>query len=122
MNLPGILSRSVRNCAMMTIAWASCQYLPTAAYAESPASQIEEVMNGSDYKHAQWGVLAVDMETGAPVYEHDPDKLFAPASTTKLYSVAAALDGLGADHQFKTRVIRRGNIDDDGGLNGDLIL
>ena len=52
----------------------------------------------------------------------DADKLFAPASTTKLYSVATALDALGADYRFETPVYRRGTVKAEGVLEGDLIL
>src|SRR5207237_2286960 len=42
------------------------------------------------------------------IYERNPDQLFVPASTTKLYSCAAALGELGPDHRFKTRVVTDG--------------
>ncbi len=41
---------------------------------------------------------------------------------TKLFSVAAAMIELGADHRFQTPVVRRGEIDASGTLKGDLIL
>ena len=41
-----------------------------------------------------------------------------PASTTKLYSVAAALDALGKDYCFETPVYRRGTVDAEGSLGG----
>jgi D-alanyl-D-alanine carboxypeptidase/D-alanyl-D-alanine-endopeptidase (penicillin-binding protein 4) len=85
-------------------------------------TELEAVMNGPDYKHAHWGVLVADLESGRTLYEHNADKLFTPASTTKLYSVASALDALGAEHRFETPVVRKGEIDKEGQLRGDLIL
>ncbi len=85
------------------------------------AARIDAVINGPDYKEAHWGILVVDAETGKAVYGHNADKLFKPASTTKLFSTAAALAALGADHRFRTPVYRRGEVRD-GTLHGDLIL
>lgn len=85
------------------------------------AAKIEEVIHGPAYRQASWGILVVDAETGKPVYEHNADRLFAPASTTKVYSCAAALAVFGPDYQFETPVYRRGKVED-GRLQGDLIL
>src|SRR5579883_2206323 len=85
------------------------------------AAKIEEVIHGPAYRQASWGLLVVDAETGKPVYEHNADRLFAPASTTKLYSCAAALAVLGPDYRFETPVYQRGKVED-GRLQGDLIL
>ncbi len=85
------------------------------------AAKIEEVIHGPAYRQASWGLLVVDAETGKPVYEHNADRLFAPASTTKIYSCAAALAVLGPDYRFETPVYQRGKVED-GRLQGDLIL
>jgi serine-type D-Ala-D-Ala carboxypeptidase/endopeptidase (penicillin-binding protein 4) len=85
------------------------------------AAKIDAVLNGPHYKHSRWGVLVVDNENGRTIYEHNPDQLFAPASVAKLYSCAAALCVLGADHRFETPVYCRGEVAD-GRLHGDLIL
>ena len=42
--------------------------------------------------------------------------MFCPASVTKLYSTAAAMTDLGADHRFQTPVVRRGEVDAEGTL------
>jgi D-alanyl-D-alanine carboxypeptidase/D-alanyl-D-alanine-endopeptidase (penicillin-binding protein 4) len=89
--------------------------------ADDLAAKIEAVTNGPDYKQARWGLLVVDAETGQALYERDADRLFTPASVTKLYSCAAALAAFGADHRFETPVYRRGEVKD-GRLDGDLIL
>src|SRR5262245_14123912 len=77
---------------------------------ENLAQRIESVINGPDYKQARWGILIVDARTGKSLYEHNADRLFLPASTTKLYSCAAALDALGPEHRFETPVYRRGDV------------
>src|SRR5580658_7695862 len=93
-----------------------------AAAAEKLSPEIQKVIDDPQFQHAHWGILVADRSTGAVLYEHEADKLFAPASTTKLYSVAAALDALGADYRFETPVYRRGTLKSDGVLDGDVIL
>src|SRR5262249_25843032 len=83
--------------------------------------QIEAVTGAPEYRCARWGLLVVGLKTGAPIYERDSEHLFAPASVTKLYSCAAALAVLGAEHRFETPVYRRGNVVE-GRLAGDLVL
>ena len=92
-----------------------------ARAADSLAARIEAVIDGPDYKQAHWGILVVDAQTGKTVYAHNPDRLVTPASTTKLFSCAAALATFGADHRFETPVYQRGEVKD-GVLMGDLIL
>lgn len=96
--------------------------LPARAADEPLAKKIEAVIDGPDYKHARWGVLVVDAKTGDVVYARDADKLFTPASVTKLFSCAAALVAYGPDFRFETPVHRRGELTKDGTLKGDLIL
>src|SRR5262245_40052004 len=85
------------------------------------ASRIEDLITGPRYASSRWGVLAVEADTGKIVYTHNAEQLFAPASVTKLYSCAAALVVLGADHRFETPVYQRGTLTK-GRLQGDLIL
>lgn len=83
---------------------------------------LEAIMGREEFRASHWGVLVCDLESGDILYEHQADKLFAPASTTKLFSCAAALEGLGADYRFATPVLARGELTDAGELRGDLIL
>lgn len=65
----------------------------------------------------------VDAQTGEVILDHQSSKLFAPASCTKLFSVAAAFETLGADHRFHTKLLHTGKLDEaDKTLHGDLIL
>ena len=86
------------------------------------AAALKPVFDAPEFKHSHWGLLVVDPETCRTLYDHNGDKLFAPASVTKLFSVAAALDELGGDYRFETPVYRRGDVDQDGVLDGDLVL
>ncbi|MFO0879423.1 MAG: D-alanyl-D-alanine carboxypeptidase/D-alanyl-D-alanine-endopeptidase [Gemmataceae bacterium] len=77
---------------------------------ETPlAREVDQLLKRPEYRHARWGVLVVDSATGKPLVEHNADQLFAPASVTKLYSCAAALVALGAEHRFETPVYQRGD-------------
>jgi D-alanyl-D-alanine carboxypeptidase/D-alanyl-D-alanine-endopeptidase (penicillin-binding protein 4) len=96
-------------------------FVPVARGAGDLAAKVEAVTNGPDYKQARWGLLVVDAKTGKTVYERDADRLFMPASVTKLYSCAAALAAFGPDHKFETPVYRRGAVNE-GRMRGDLIL
>lgn len=89
--------------------------------ADGMSAGIAAVVAEPQFVHAHWGILVADLKDGTVLYELNADKLFAPASVTKLYSVAAALDALGADFRFETVVLRRGQLKE-GTLQGDLIL
>ncbi len=88
---------------------------------ENLGARITQIIEAEQFKHAQWGILIVDLKSGDLIYELNADKLFAPASTTKLFSVASALDHLGAEFRFRTPIYRRGEITN-AVLHGDLIL
>lgn len=89
--------------------------------ASSLASKLAAAIEEPPYRNAHWGILIVDRTSGEVLFEHQADKLFAPASTTKLFSTAAALDVLGPDYRFETPIYALGKIDD-GRLLGDLVL
>lgn len=86
------------------------------------AEKLAEVTAAPQFKQAQWGILVVDLKSGETLVEQNADRLFVPASVTKLFSVAAALDALGAEHRFKTPILARGDVSAEGELAGDLIL
>ena len=86
------------------------------------AGRLDAVLDGPAYAAGRWGVLVADAATGGVVFARNPDHLFTPASTTKLYTCAAALVALGADHRFTTTVVRRGEVGAAGTLTGDLVL
>ncbi len=83
---------------------------------------ISKIITDPLYKNSYWGILVKDLESGEIVYQLNMDKLFVPASTTKLFTLSAGLDTFGPDYRFQTPIYRRGKLDSEGTLNGDLIL
>lgn len=84
---------------------------------------VKEVLDLPRYKTAHWGLYVVDAKTGEVLLDHQSEKLFAPASCTKLFSVAAAFEQLGPDYRFHTKLVHTGTIDDAAKkLHGNLIL
>jgi N-acyl-D-amino-acid deacylase len=99
--------------------------LPAPADAQSEASldrRIQKVINRPEFAHANFGIEFYSLDTGKLVYSLNPNKLFVPASTTKILTEGTLLAQLGADYRFHTRVYRTGSVDKHGTLKGDLIL
>ena len=95
--------------------------LPQAATEPLPPG-IQAIMDGTRYRTGRWGLYVADRANGQALHELNPDAMVLAASTTKLYSTAAALDAYGADYRFETPIYRRGALDAAGVLQGDLIL
>lgn len=67
------------------------------------------------------GWMAVDLDSGRVIGQHNADVGFAPASVAKLPTAAYALDVLGPGHRFTTRVLTTGPLQGNR-IMGDLIL
>ena len=67
------------------------------------------------------GIVIADAATGEVIDRHDADAMQPPASVTKSVTALYALESLGPDYQWKTRVYANGQVLD-GILDGDLIL
>lgn len=85
-------------------------------------SKISEITSRPEYKHSSFGIEVYSLDEKKVVYALNAQQFFTPASTTKLLTEGSALELLGPDYRFHTRVYRTGSISTDGTLNGDLIL
>jgi PBP4 family serine-type D-alanyl-D-alanine carboxypeptidase len=86
------------------------------------ADRIEKVISRPEFAHANFGIKFVSLETGTVLYSLNSNKLFVPASTTKLLTEGTVLAKLGADYRFHTRIYCTAPIDKNGKLKGDLVL
>ena len=96
-------------------------YAP-AADKHSLASHIDTILAEPDVARSFWGVEVVSLDSGKTLYAHDADKLFTPASNTKLFTTATAFALLGPDYRFHTTVETAGTIDRHGRLDSDLVI
>jgi N-acyl-D-amino-acid deacylase len=98
---------------------------PAAAPAQQDsalAARIHEITSRPEYKHASFGVEVYSLDDDKVLFALHPQQLFTPGSTTKLLTEGTALELLGADFRFHTRMYRTGPVTSDGTLKGDLIL
>src|SRR5436190_2840080 len=122
----GMCSENFRRCGLL-ICTAFLASGLLAQEAKGPANVAElrerltEHVNQARFAAAMWGVKVVSVDSGKVLLEQNAQKLFRPASNSKLYTVALALDRLGADYRIKTSLYAtvkpRSGI-----LNGDLIV
>ncbi|WP_231489642.1 D-alanyl-D-alanine carboxypeptidase/D-alanyl-D-alanine endopeptidase [Billgrantia saliphila] len=95
--------------------------LPLAA----PGSGFSE-LNGLTERGFQVGAEARLLGDGARPDEVlgaiEPHRQLSPASVTKAYLAAAALDRWGPQHRFVTRLVSDAALDEHGVLRGDLVL
>src|SRR6266404_2610716 len=89
---------------------------------EQLRGQIEEHIAQPKFSAAIWGSKIVSLDTGKTVFDHHSDRLMSPASNTKLYTGALALDQLGGDYRIVTPVYATGKISRSGTLHGDLVI
>jgi D-alanyl-D-alanine carboxypeptidase/D-alanyl-D-alanine-endopeptidase (penicillin-binding protein 4) len=74
------------------------------------------------FAHAHIGIEFFDLDANRPIYSLNADKLFVPASTTKLVTEAATLHALGTAYRFHTRIYRTGPVDANGAVQGQLVV
>src|SRR5882724_3989172 len=84
--------------------------------------RIATILSQPDLSRGFWGVDVVSLASGKTLYARNADKLFTPASNTKLFTTAAALALIGPDYNFRTTVESNGTLDKHGRLIGDLVL
>ena len=92
------------------------------AEARASVEAIDAILADADLPAAFWGLYVQDLSTGRILLSRNADKLFVPASNEKILTTAAALDALGPDHRYVTRLYFFGSEDADGTLRGDLVI
>jgi D-alanyl-D-alanine carboxypeptidase/D-alanyl-D-alanine-endopeptidase (penicillin-binding protein 4) len=95
---------------------------PASPAVQRLQSRISALLNSPDLAHGFWGIEVASLATGETLYSQNSDKLFTPASNTKLFTTAAALALIGPDFKFRTTVETTGTLDRYGRLTGDLVL
>ncbi|NDV46852.1 D-alanyl-D-alanine carboxypeptidase/D-alanyl-D-alanine-endopeptidase [Paludibacter sp. 221] len=86
------------------------------------ATPLDDFLNNPALRNANVGFQIKCLDDDKVVAEHAPTHSFMPASTMKLVTTATALELLGADFKFETRLQIEGEIEESGILNGNLYI
>src|SRR5581483_2866769 len=107
-------------------------FLQLSAYSQQPSPapssledlqhRISEIITQPRYQSAMWGVKIISLDTQKTLFENNAEKLFSPASNSKLYTMALALDRLGPDYRIRTSLYARQRPNRWGTIKGDLIV
>lgn len=104
--------------------WFSCAHVHhrhSAGEFDQLKSQIDQLLDDTYNDNAHWGVYITSLKTGKIWYSRNYNKLFMPASNTKLITTTAAFKLLGPDYTYRTPLYYQGTIQN-GCLQGNLIV
>ena len=116
----------VAGALVAALAWSSGPSSPAIALDPSPGvadltQDLNQILADSRLTIGRAGVVVRSADSGEELYATDAGKLLIPASNTKLFTSAAAVETLGLDYRFATTVLhsgrKLGSV-----LNGDLVL
>ena len=106
----------------------SCSSPPPAVTPTRPVGSLEQLRDdltaatrSAGVQRAAWGIVVQSLDRNERLFELNPGTLLVPASTLKLVSLAAAVDAVGWDYAFVTRLRARRPYND-GVVDGDLIV
>jgi len=93
---------------------------PASAQRPSLTRRINALLDEPPFDRAIWGVVVAN-PAGRIVFARNADRLFMPASVTKILVASAAALLLPPDHRYRTSVYAAGLVDG-GVVRGDLVL
>ncbi|MEX0929375.1 MAG: D-alanyl-D-alanine carboxypeptidase/D-alanyl-D-alanine-endopeptidase [Balneolales bacterium] len=82
---------------------------------ESRADLVREIagiLENEAFENAFLGIHVKDLKNGTTLFQQNSGKSFMPASNTKLYTTATALELLGPDFRYQTDLFYEGVIED----------
>src|SRR5438105_1702573 len=112
------LLRTLFGSSLLALATVAQQPKPPATVADLQ-QRLKEHLENPKFAAALWGLKIASLDTGKTLFEHNSQKLFSPASNSKLYTVALALDRLGPDYRIKTSLYAQAKPNRWGTLPGD---
>lgn len=104
---------------LLLLFFTSCQFAQAANY--QYAASVAPLLNENPSKTSKLGVVVKSLTTGEMIYQHNPDKMYIPASNEKIITSVSALSLLGKNYRFKTDFFSGGGISN-GVLHGGLYI
>lgn len=122
---PNIMLRSPSS----MLAWAallacSCSIAPKhgASAEETLTDRIGAALAVIHEMHGTVGAAVESLPSGRTIFRLDSNRAFIPASNMKILTAAAALDLLGPDFTYKTRLLATARPSAEGEVRGDLVI
>lgn len=104
----------------------SLRHREATAVVRSPIRELQAdldaLLKNRELAAAHIGICILSTETGEYLFRFNDGKAFVPASLLKLFTTAAALELLGPDFRFTTRVYLDGRIRQGGDFEGNIII
>jgi D-alanyl-D-alanine carboxypeptidase/D-alanyl-D-alanine-endopeptidase (penicillin-binding protein 4) len=82
---------------------------------------LNTIFDAPEFARSLWSVLVRPIDGDTSLYSLNSSKLIMPGSNMKLLTLAAAVQTLGWDHRFETRIVATAPMDS-GVLHGDLYI
>ena len=97
--------------------------LSLSAFAQSPQclSLQENFVGNDELKNAAVALYAENLTTGAVLLDYNSNVSLTPASIQKLFTTTLAMEALGSNTRFKTKIAYSGTLEDSV-VNGDLYI
>jgi D-alanyl-D-alanine carboxypeptidase/D-alanyl-D-alanine-endopeptidase (penicillin-binding protein 4) len=89
---------------------------------ENIQQKVTQYLKRTGARSANWGIRIFDPEDNKVLVEINPDNAFLPASVMKVLTTATAIEKLGPDFRYRTGVYADGTLDENGVLDGNIIL
>ncbi len=89
---------------------------------QAPQTRVEQALQVPALQHAQVALYAQYAGASQPLIDVHSAYALAPASGLKLLITSAALELLGPDYHFSTRLYYSGSVDSKGGLHGNIYI
>lgn len=126
MEISTVGRRLIFACSLLVLS--ACHTTPPPS-ASGPPRSIEELqatlrtlVEQPRFAGALWGIKVASLDTGRTWVEHQASLRLSPASNSKLYSSALALDQWGGAFRITTPILATGPVDEAGILKGDVII
>jgi D-alanyl-D-alanine carboxypeptidase/D-alanyl-D-alanine-endopeptidase (penicillin-binding protein 4) len=90
---------------------------------EGQAKALEMLLADSSMQHSSVSICILNTSNGETVFDYNANKSYIPASVMKLLTSAAALELLGPEYRFRTKIGYTGTLNKiTGRLTGDIII
>ncbi|MBM2814578.1 MAG: D-alanyl-D-alanine carboxypeptidase/D-alanyl-D-alanine-endopeptidase [Ignavibacteria bacterium] len=83
---------------------------------------LESTFSGTQLSKTRYGIVIYSLDSNRFYFDKNSSLLLTPASTTKLFTSFAALNGVGFNYLIPTSVYTDGSIENDGTLNGNVYI